>query len=93
MMHRLRIGVIGDYSPDFHSHAATAKAILRAASHAGIACDVEWVPTPTLASNGCRPLEDFHGLWASPGSPYKSFAGMLAGINFARTRNWPFVGT
>jgi CTP synthase (UTP-ammonia lyase) len=38
-------------------------------------------------------MEACHGLWASPGSPYLSFAGMLQGIRFARTRNWPFVGT
>lgn len=28
-----------------------------------------------------------------PGSPYQSFDGMLRGIQFARERNWPFVGT
>ena len=38
-------------------------------------------------------LERFDGLFASPGSPYRSFAGMLRGIEFARSRNWPFVGT
>ena len=28
-----------------------------------------------------------------PGSPYKSFDGMLKGIEFARERDWPFLGT
>lgn len=32
-------------------------------------------------------------LWAAPGSPYKSFDGMLKGIEFARSRDWPFLGT
>ena len=38
-------------------------------------------------------LESFDGLWASPGSPYKSLDGMLKGIEFARKRDWPFLGT
>jgi CTP synthase (UTP-ammonia lyase) len=38
-------------------------------------------------------LESFDGLWASPGSPYKSLDGMLKGIEFARRRDWPFLGT
>ena len=29
----------------------------------------------------------------APGSPYKSFDGMLKGIEFARRRDWPFLGT
>ena len=40
-----------------------------------------------------KTLEDFDGLWASPGSPYKSFDGMLKGIEFARRRDWPYLGT
>jgi len=38
-------------------------------------------------------LERFDGLWASPGSPYESAEGMLKGIEFARRRDWPFLGT
>src|SRR6202161_4928999 len=40
-----------------------------------------------------KTLEGFDGLWAAPGSPYKSFYGMLKGIEFARRRDWPFLGT
>src|SRR5256884_6393265 len=32
-------------------------------------------------------------MWAAPGTPYKSFDGMLKGIEFARRRDWPFLGT
>ena len=38
-------------------------------------------------------LDSFDGLWASPGSPYKSFDGMLKGIEFARVHDRPFLGT
>jgi hypothetical protein len=54
-MTRMRVGVIGDFEPAYHSHFATNA--------------------------------------ASPGSPYANFSGMLRGIEFARTRDWPFVGT
>ena len=53
-----------------------------------------WIPTHSLfETNAERILESFDGLWASPGSPYKSFEGMLKGIEFARRRDWPFVAT
>ena len=52
------------------------------------------MPTPSLVEPGARKvLESFDGLWAAPGSPYQSMDGMLKGIEFARTRDWPFLGT
>jgi len=55
---------------------------------------VRWIPTSALASAGAaKILGRWDGLIASPGSPYKSFAGMLRGIEFARTQDWPFTGT
>ena len=54
----------------------------------------EWIPTPSLVRPEAeKTLESFDGFWASPGSPYKSFEGMLKGIEFARRRGWPFLGT
>jgi CTP synthase (UTP-ammonia lyase) len=46
-----------------------------------------------LEPNAEDVLAQYDALWASPGSPYKSMAGMLRGIEFARTRGWPFVAT
>jgi len=55
---------------------------------------VKWVPTPALQyPGGEKTLEGFDGLIAAPGSPYRSFDGMLRGIEFARARNWPFTAT
>jgi CTP synthase (UTP-ammonia lyase) len=88
------IGVVGDYNPEFHTHPAIAKALQHSAVKLGLTLAVEWVPTPSLAQPGCEQiLEDFDGLIAAPGSPYRSFDGMLRGIEFARTRKWPFSGT
>lgn len=90
----LKVGVIGDFNPRSHSHWATDAALYHAAGKVGIPVEVQWLPTgSTLGSSGQRRIAECDGLWASPGSPYKSFAGMLRAIGFARTRNWPFVGT
>ena len=94
MAKTIRIGILGDYHPEFHSHPATNAAIEHAAARLEIEAEVRWLPTPTLAEPaGEEAMARCDGLWASPGSPYKSFLGMLRGIGFARTRKWPFVGT
>ena len=67
----VRIGILGDFNPDYHTHHATNASLEQA--------------TDTLAG--------YDGLWASPGSPYRSMCGMLAGIKYARVRNRPLVAT
>jgi len=90
----VRIGILGDCNPEFRSHHATNDALQHAASKLNLKVESQWLPTPSLAEPGAvKTLESFDGLWASPGSPYKSMDGMLKGIEFARTRDWPFLGT
>lgn len=53
-----------------------------------------WIPTEDLEGPAAeRGLDEADGIWASPGSPYKSMNGALNGIRFARERGRPFVGT
>jgi CTP synthase (UTP-ammonia lyase) len=90
----VRIGIIGDFNTEFRSHHATNDALQHAAGKLKLKVESEWLPTPSLVEPTARKvLEGFDGLWASPGSPYKSMEGMLNGIEFARTRDWPFLGT
>lgn len=90
----VRIGILGDFDPDYRSHHATNECLQHAAHKLNIEVQSEWLPTPALLEPDTeKKLETFDGLWASPGSPYKSFDGMLKGIEFARRRDWPFVGT
>jgi CTP synthase (UTP-ammonia lyase) len=90
----VRIGIIGDFNPEFRSHHATNDSLQHASAKLGTPVDSEWISTPSLAgSNAVEILQDFDGLLASPGSPYKSMDGMLRGIQFARERDWPFLGT
>ena len=94
MSDTVRIGIIGDFNTEFRSHHATNNALQHAASKLKLKVESGWVPTPSLAApEGRKILESFDGLWASPGSPYQSMEGMLNGIEFARTRDWPFLGT
>ena len=90
----VRIGVIGDFNPEFRSHHAINNALQHAARRLGVDVETVWLPTPALSGLAVHDiLTNYDGLWAASGSPYDSLEGALAGIQFARTRNWPFVGT
>jgi len=89
----VRIGILGDFNTEFRSHHATNDALQHSARKLKLKVESEWLPTPSLLKGDATTLESFDGLWASAGSPYKSFDGMLAGIQFARVRNRPFLAT
>jgi CTP synthase (UTP-ammonia lyase) len=90
----VRIGILGDFNPEFRSHHATNDSLQHAAARLNLPLESQWISTPSiLEPGGLKTLETFDGLWASPGSPYQSFAGMLKGIEFARHHDWPFLGT
>ena len=92
-MVRPRIGVIGDFNPEYLYHQATNKSIDLTARSLGIEISYEWIATDALQKKGPGAAQRFDGLWASPGSPYRSMTGALEGIRFARERGKPFVGT
>lgn len=93
-MNAVRIGILGDFNIEFRSHHATNDSLQHAADKLELRVESQWIATPTLLEPGAQKLlESFDGLWASAGSPYKSFDGMLKGIEFARKRDWPFLGT
>jgi len=90
----VKVGVIGDFDPSSVAHIATNAAIDHTAAALGISVAFSWVPTPALEVPPVRSvLASFDALWASPGSPYKSMDGALAGIRFAREEGWPFFAT
>src|ERR1700726_4632229 len=90
----VRIGILGDFNTEFRSHHATNDALQQSARKLKLKVESEWLPTPSLLKrDAVTTLDSFDGLWASAGSPYKSFDGMLAGIQFARVRNRPFLAT
>ena len=94
MNQSLKVGIIGDYDPNFRSHIATDEALRHAAAALSVSVHYSWLPTQSLA-NGFdgSTLKRFDALWCAPGSPYKSMDGALRGIQFAREKRWPFIAT
>jgi CTP synthase (UTP-ammonia lyase) len=94
MKKRVRIGIIGDYDTGKPSHTATLAALGHATEALGISADITWHPTLSLPGPaGLAGLEPADAIWGSPGSPYRSFEGALAGIRYARERGKPFIAT
>ena len=90
----VRIGILGDYDPKSPTLPAVEKSLQHVSAVLNLPVEAEWLATPSLlAPEAEKKLESFDGIWAAPGSPYKSFDGMLQGIEFARRRDWPFLGT
>ena len=96
----LQIGIIGDFNPQSRYHLATNEAIQHAAAAVtqpaalGRAVEITWLATPTLEGSYANgKLDEFDGLWCSPGSPYESMQGALDAIRWARERGRPLIGT
>jgi CTP synthase (UTP-ammonia lyase) len=85
---KTRIGIIGDFNPENRTHVFTDDALRHAAEVLGNPIEAVWLPTDQPAE-----YENFQGLFGSPGSPYRSFDGALAGIRYARENKVPFIGT
>jgi len=90
----LSIGIIGDFDPRNETHLKTNSSLVDAAARAGRDVKTDWLPTEELQeAPGSKLLYGYDGLWCSPGSPYRSMEGALAGIRFAREQGVPFIGT
>jgi CTP synthase (UTP-ammonia lyase) len=88
------IAVIGDRIDGFEPQDAIEPAIGHSAARLGLATPVvRWVATDALAAAGAALLEGAAGVWCAPGSPYRSLAGALDGIRWARENAIPFLGT
>ncbi len=93
-MGAVRIGIVVDFDARKTSHWATEAALFHAAAQLGVKIEPRWVGTQQLAQQrAADSLVAFDVILAAPGSPYRSRAGMLRGIEYARTRDVPFLGT
>jgi CTP synthase (UTP-ammonia lyase) len=90
----VRIGIIGDFDPNLRTHKATDGAFWHAGHQLSIPLEVHWLPTPSLLEPAATGrLAECAGLFAAAGTPYRNMQGALRAIEFARTRDWPFLGT
>lgn len=53
----------------------------------------EWIETETVDKERDQLLNNYAGIWSTPGSPFKSLDGVLHAITFARQNNIPHIGT
>lgn len=90
-MDAISIALIGDHDPQVTAHQAIPVALGLIAEQSGCDVQFEWLPTEQIHAD--TPLQNFDGFWCVPASPYKSEAGALRAIRFAREQQRPFLGT
>ena len=88
--HTPRLALVGDRSGTVTAHARIPAIIDALLTREGIALDPYWIATPDALRGD---LAGFDAIWATPGSPYDSFDGILAAIRTARKTGVPFLGT
>jgi CTP synthase (UTP-ammonia lyase) len=88
MHSEIRVALVGEFNQQQKAHHAIPRA-LAAASEDGVA--TTWVSTDSVEKGAS--LAEFDGLWCVPGIPYRSAAGAISAIRFARTTHLPFLGT
>lgn len=86
-----RVGLIGDYDATVPAHLAIPIALRLAGDEVGVSVEFDWIPTEEIVDTSR--VIDFSGLWCVPASPYRSMAGALTAIRFARENHRPFLGT
>jgi CTP synthase (UTP-ammonia lyase) len=93
MTNGITVGIVGDYDETFPPHPRTSAAVQHAARALGLTVDARWVPTAECDGDASRRLAGCHGVWTSPGSPYKSMTGALEAIRVCRTGGVPLLAT
>ena len=94
MKAQIKVGVIGDFKPANDSLRATNDAVKHAADALSATAEVTWIATDELERTPPHvALRGFDALWCAPASPYRSMAGALAAIRYAREAGRPFIGT
>ncbi|MFA6262324.1 MAG: hypothetical protein WC760_12705 [Bacteroidia bacterium] len=89
----MKLAIIGDFQEGFRPHRATNEAIGHAMVKFAIPLQYDWIPTDTAQRDFDRIVSTYSGFWIAPGSPYKSMAGALRVIQFARENKLPVLGT
>jgi CTP synthase (UTP-ammonia lyase) len=92
---RARIGIVGDFQPNFAPHTAIDIAVEHAlaAEPSRPPIALEWVGTSDAEDLSTEELATYAGWWIAPGSPYRSINGALRIIRYAREHDIPLLGT
>jgi CTP synthase (UTP-ammonia lyase) len=92
-MTAVRIVLIGDHDPKVTAHRAIPRALALAAAELETEVVVTWFGTDAIEGSASAALAGCDGIWCVPASPYRSEAGALGGIRYARETRRPFLGT
>jgi CTP synthase (UTP-ammonia lyase) len=92
ILDKIRIGLIGEYSPDVVAHRAIPVALGMASESVGLPVTFDWLATDALAKDRSI-AQNYDGLWCTPASPYASMEGAINSIRYARESGTPFLGT
>ncbi len=92
-MPSLVVALVGDHDPAVVAHRAIPRGLALSARGLGIDASWEWVGTDTIGADPAARLSRADAIWCVPASPYRSMAGALAAIRFARESGRPFLGT
>ncbi len=82
--------ILGDYDPNSETHRATEKAIGHSLGVLNAQLNVGWTSTATIKDVD---IQEAHGLWIAPGSPYRDFSRTITAIRVARESLVPCLGT
>jgi CTP synthase (UTP-ammonia lyase) len=93
MADKVRIALVGDYSPDVPAHVGIPLSVALAAGVVGAEPELHWLATDSIDVSRREPLCGYDGIWCVPASPYRSMEGALHAIRTAREEGVPFLGT
>ena len=83
-----RIGIVGDFKPDKHTHIALNKCVEHIRPHVSNV-SFEWVPTNTLPNS---PRTAYDAYWIAPGSPYTNDYAVYDLIRWSRENDYTILG-
>ncbi|MDB6169958.1 MAG: synthase [Verrucomicrobia bacterium] len=89
---KIRIALVGDYSPGVIAHQAIPRALELAAAAEGRQVTWDWRHTASIPDTG-HELDDFAAVWVVPASPYARPEGALSAIRWARENRRPLLAS
>ncbi|MFI7499679.1 hypothetical protein ACIBVL_14500 [Streptomyces sp. NPDC049687] len=86
-----KVALVGDRSPNVVSHSRVPLLLDSLAARDRLVLDAYWIASEDAEAGDA--VRGFDAVWAVPGSPYRSEAGVLNAIRTAREEGIPFLGT
>ena len=87
----MKIVVLGDFNPQFHTHLALNEAIHHLSKTVNHKVSFDWRATDKFDFRQ-ELSSKYAGLWIAPGSPYRDMDNVIHAIRFARENNIPTLG-